>query len=193
VSRLLGERESLVKRVLISASAVLFTILSGESSAGAQGASGAHLGLSGAAVFPTGAASDSSIGWGGSLMAIFNPPDSFVSVRAEGMYSGMEPNYSGGATRTKISSGTASVVVSSRGLSERPYFIGGVGVYTLDFSSFSRDATFSGKHTEFGWNVGGGIAFPLKGGSSIFVEARYHSVQTADRFTFIPVSIGFVF
>ncbi len=175
-----------MKRLLISTSAVLLTILSGESTAGAQGASGAHLGLSGAAVFPTGAASrDSAIGWGGSLMAIFNPPNSPVSVRAEGMYGVMDPTSSRNATRVKVSSGTANVVASRRGLSDVLYFIGGIGAYNGDFGGMS--------HTRFGWNAGGGIAFPLKSGSSIFVEARYHSVQSADRFIFIPVSVGFVF
>jgi len=126
-------------------------------------------------------------------MVIFNPRNSPVSVRAEGTYSGMEASSYRGVTRAKIWSGTANVVVGSRSLSGRPYFIGGGGVYGLDFDPASRTAPFSGKQTRFGWNAGGGIAFPLGGGSSLFVEARYHSVQTEDRFTFVPVSVGVVF
>jgi opacity protein-like surface antigen len=126
-------------------------------------------------------------------MVIFNPRNSPVSVRAEGTYSGIEASSYSGVTRAKISFGTANVVVGSRGPSGRPYFIAGGGAYDLDFTASSRTAPFSGKQTRFGWNAGGGIAFPLGGGSSIFIEARYHSVQTKDRFTFVPVSVGVVF
>jgi len=190
----LVEPVSFATRSLISASAVVFMILSGESSAWAQGTSGFHVGLSGAAIFPTEAASrDFTTGWGGSAMVIFNPRNSPVSVRAEGTYCGIEASSYTGVIRAKISSGTANVVVGSRGPSGRPYFIAGGGAYDLDFTAGSRTAPFSGKQTRFGWNAGGGIAFPLGGGSSIFVEAHYHSVQTKDSFTFVPVSVGVVF
>ena len=184
----------LVKRYLSNVSAVLFVMLTAASAA-AQGTHGVHFGLSGTAIFPTEEARrDFATGWGGSAMVIFNPPISPVGVRAEGTYIGMESNSSRGVTRVRIASGTANVVVSPRRLLATPYFIGGVGAYGLSFTSSSRAAPYSGDQTKLGWNAGGGIAVPLGTKSSLFVEARYHSVQAdTGRFTFVPVSVGVVF
>jgi opacity protein-like surface antigen len=61
---------------------------------------------------------------------------------------------------------------------------GGVGPGTI---VRAREST-----TEFGWNVGVGMNFALRNGSEMFVEARYHRIET-DRIPteFIPLSVGF--
>jgi hypothetical protein len=90
----------------------------------------------------------------------------------------------------------------------QPYFLGGVGAYDMRFrgQDITTGDAFSETTTRFGWNAGGGIAFPMgTGGSRFFVEARYTSVSThgnrfsdsvmtgGSRFTFVPVNAGFVF
>ena len=114
-----------------------------------------------------------------------------------------------GTGKTRIISGTADVVIGPRGLPVEPYFLGGVGAYDLRFSgeNITTGNAFSNRTTRFGWNAGGGLAFPLgdSSGSVFFIEARYTSVSTdsdtftnsvktgGTRFTFVPVNIGFVF
>ena len=165
-------------------------------SAFAQGSRGLHFGLSGGATFPTeDARRDFGTGWEGSALVVFNPPVSPVGLRIEGTYRGMESNSFRGVTRVRIAAGTANVVVGPRELLIRPYFVGGLGVYSLDFTIYSRAAPYSGSNqTKLGWNAGGGVAFPLGARSSIFVEARYHSVETdTARFSFVPISVGILF
>src|SRR5262249_5372049 len=66
-----------------------------------------------------------------------------------------------------------------------PYAIGGVGMYgTRDFDD--EDTQWN-----FGWNIGGGIRFPLTG-FSVYVEARYHSVSSAD-VSLAPIVFGISF
>lgn len=184
-----------MKQFLIRSSAVVFSVLTAASVL-AQGSRGLHFGLSGGATFPTEEARrDFGTGWEGSALVVFNPPVSPVGLRIEGTYLGMESNSSRGVTRVRIAAGTANVVVGPQGLAIRPYFIGGLGAYSLDFTSYSRAAPYSGgNQTKFGWSAGGGVAVPLGTRSSLFFEARYSSVQTDTvRFTFVPVSVGVVF
>jgi hypothetical protein len=47
--------------------------------------------------------------------------------------------------------------------------------------------------TRWEWNAGLGVNFPLWGGQSWFVEARYTQMQTPVPTTFIPIRVGFRF
>jgi opacity protein-like surface antigen len=68
-----------------------------------------------------------------------------------------------------------------------PYVIGGGGLYRLD-DSIGGDA-----QNEFGFNIGGGISMPLSG-FKVFVEARYHRVNTEGGSTaFVPIVFGAIF
>lgn len=113
-----------------------------------------------------------------------------------------------GSGDLRIVSGTADVVIGPKNMPVEPYFIGGVGAYDLRFRGevLSTRNAFSDTSTRFGWNAGGGIAFPLgASGSRFFVEARYTSVSTngnrfsdsvtsgGSRFTFVPVNVGIIF
>lgn len=67
------------------------------------------------------------------------------------------------------------------------YGIGGIGYYSTRESWYNTDA-----ETNFGWNVGAGLRFPLSGFSA-YVEARYHSVSSSLNVTFLPISFGLQF
>ncbi len=75
----------------------------------------------------------------------------------------------------------------------RPYVMGGLGLYRFSSDIDADipgvgDVDGGGSSTEFGFNIGGGVAFQLSGFST-FAEIRYH---TAD-FSYIPVSFGIRF
>jgi len=47
--------------------------------------------------------------------------------------------------------------------------------------------------TKFGWNAGAGMGFRLRSGSTLFIEARYNSVDMHQRFEYVPIVIGMRF
>jgi opacity protein-like surface antigen len=184
-------------------------------SAVAQGAPGTHFGLSGGADFPVSDQSDVyKTGWNGTGLVAFNFGASPFGMRIDGSYhelrtkDSLEPFF-GGNGKTRIIDGTLDVVIGPHNMSVEPYFIGGGGVYDLRFSGEELDTgnSFSASTTRFGWNAGGGIAFPLSHdwAGRMFIEARYTSVSVStdrfsnsfhtggSRFTFVPVNIGIIF
>jgi opacity protein-like surface antigen len=54
-----------------------------------------------------------------------------------------------------------------------PYLIAGGGVYNID--PRGRDAAGLDSRTEFGFNLGAGVAFDA-GRMTLFVESRFHDV-----------------
>jgi len=44
--------------------------------------------------------------------------------------------------------------------------------------------------TEFGYYVGAAITFELAGDSIIYIEAKYHTIETEVQTTYIPISVG---
>lgn len=69
-----------------------------------------------------------------------------------------------------------------------PYAIGGIGYY----STREPDPLFNGEsQSNIGWNLGGGVRFPLSG-FSVYAEARYHSISNAG-VQFAPIVFGVVF
>jgi opacity protein-like surface antigen len=201
-----------MKRV---ASAVLSSLLfvAFASVVRAQGVGTIHFGLSGGADFPI--EDQSSVyktGWNGTFLMPINFGASPISIRLDGSYHELQTKDLTafvGTGRTRIISGTADVVIGPRGLPVEPYFLGGVGAYDLRFhgEDVSTGNVFSDSSTRFGWNAGGGLAFPLgpSSASRFFVEARYTSISVnadrftnsvhtgGSRFTIIPVNLGFIF
>lgn len=45
--------------------------------------------------------------------------------------------------------------------------------------------------TKFGWNGTVGLSFELESGSTIYVEATYHQVQTKQNSAYVPIQVGF--
>ena len=80
----------------------------------------------------------------------------------------------------------------------RPYIIGGVGYYSRSVDQDVRDdfdelISLSRTDSDFGWNAGAGISVPL-GMARLYLEGRYHSVDTDDtRTTFAPIVVGIAF
>lgn len=80
----------------------------------------------------------------------------------------------------------------------RPYLIGGVGYYSRSVdqdvrNDFDELISLSRTDSDFGWNAGAGVSIPL-GGARLYVEGRYHSVDTeGTRTTFAPVVLGIAF
>jgi hypothetical protein len=186
----------------------LFVTVSGV--AAAQGAPGFRFGITGGADFPLQDQSDVyETGWNGGLLFAVNFGDSPFGLRFQGTYDEMHvkdllvsPNAS---NKAQIIAGIGDIVIGARHGAVQPYLIGGVGVYDMRFKGqlLSSDI-FSDSTTRFGWNAGGGLAFPM-GTTRLFVEARYTSVSVDSdrfsnsihtegrRFTFLPVNLGFVF
>jgi|SRR5579872_3567645 len=63
----------------------------------------------------------------------------------------------------------------------------GIGVFPGDVLVL-RDET-----TRFAWNAGAGVEFPLYGGQTFFVEARYNRIQTDRPTEFVPIRVGLRF
>lgn len=163
--------------------------------ADAQGTAGFHWGLLGGGTLPQGDAKDAfDNGWHGGGLLVFNFPVVPVGLRVDAAYHKLDPAESvvspGDA---EILAATANVTVGFRLLVLKPYVVGGVGYYRLDFSDESFPSAFSGTNNETGWNAGAGVSISLRN-IDVFVEARYHSVSTdGETFQFVPVSIGLAF
>lgn len=172
--------------------AVFFFLLAA-SQASAQGTSGLHFGIEGGISTPQGDAKDFfDNGWHGGALLVWNPPIIPVGLRVDGSYHKLDASNTGGGD-AEILAGTANVIVGFRAILVKPYFLGGVGYYRLDFSEESFPSAFRGKQNETGWNAGAGVSISLRK-IDLIVEARYHSVSTeGDRFKFVPVSVGIVF
>lgn len=181
----------------------------------AQGTRPVQFGLSGGADFPVADQRDVyRTGWNGTALLAFNFGKSPVGLRIDGSYHELKTKgdldaFFPGSGKARIIDGTVDLVIGPRNLPVEPYLIGGGGAYDLRFrgQDITTGNAFSDSTTRFGWNVGGGLAFPLRpGGSSrIFVEARYTSISVSvdrfsnsihtggDRFTFVPVNVGIIF
>lgn len=202
-----------MKRALLVYSAVLLASL-GTPAARAQGGPGIHFGLSGGADFPVFDQRDVfRTGWNGTVLIPINFGVAPIGIRLDGSYHEMNVKdevfpVTGGSGKVRIIDGTADLTIGPHSGPVQPYFLGGVGAYDMRFrgQDITTGDAFSETTTRFGWNAGGGIAFPMgTGGSRFFVEARYTSVSThgnrfsdsvmtgGSRFTFVPVNAGFVF
>jgi len=77
----------------------------------------------------------------------------------------------------------------------RPYAIGGVGLYHTTISTSTSASTGDRAATKLAWNLGGGLAFALRG-VTLFFETRYVNVAAVSGFprtTFLPFTTGIRF
>ncbi|HVE64962.1 MAG TPA: outer membrane beta-barrel protein [Thermoanaerobaculia bacterium] len=182
-----------MKRTPLALAALFLFFVAAE--AGAQGTTGFHWGLFGGGTLPQGDAEDAfDTGWHGGGLLVFNVPVIPVGLRVDAAYHKLDPLDSvvspGDA---EILAATANLTVGFRLLVLKPYVVGGVGYYRLDFSDESFPSAFTGTNNETGWNAGAGVSISLRK-IDIFIEARYHSVSTDEEsFKFVPVSVGLVF
>jgi hypothetical protein len=121
------------------------------------------------------------------ILGVFEQPlaNSPLYLRVDGIYS--STSHDGASGTTGILGGTVSALyhLSAPRAQARPYVLGGLGIYNVDFGT--------GSQTKIGYALGGGITFNL-GGLNAFAEARYVSVKTSSfTTTFVPVTVGLMF
>jgi hypothetical protein len=168
-------------------------------SACGQSASGVHFGVAAGAGAPAGDTGDTfETGFNGSAFLNWTPAVSPVGLRVEGMYHnmGVESQTDPDTGDAEIIAGLAGAVIAPKNGTVKQYAVGGGGVYNVDVDRLGLVATRGYNETELGWNAGGGVAFPL-GKTNVFVEARYHSINTdgrdVERIQLVPVTVGIVF
>ncbi len=156
-------------------------------------AQGAQFSLGGGLGIPLGTFDDLvKIGWHGIAAVSFVPRTSAVGIQVDGSFSQFSDE-SPFDIKSQVIYGTANAVYkfqSSEDSSFRPYLLGGVGVYN---SKATGNDALEGSTTKFGINAGAGFDFGA-GGTSLFVEGRFHDVFTdGDNVTFIPITLGIRF
>jgi len=116
-------------------------------------------------------------------------PGSPISFRAEGVYTAYnQKSFDGVKTSVGGITGNGIYAFSNPATTVTPYIIGGIGEYNTRVEVRNSEAA---SEWDFGWNVGGGLRFPLSGFSA-YVEARYHKVSNAD-LGFTPIVFGLAF
>jgi len=74
----------------------------------------------------------------------------------------------------------------------QPYLLGGIGVYHITISVTSGGSAADNSGTKFAWNLGGGVAYRVRG-AALFVEARSLNVAALAGFprtTLLPITAG---
>lgn len=138
----------------------------------------------GAAVPVGNTADELKMGYNATLGIGIKPPLAPIGLRIDGMYNSFDSKVGTGTGR--ILAGTANVTLSALAMPVG-YLIGGLGMYNLSASGGG------GSETDFGFNAGAGLNFPLTGFST-FLEARFHFVNTELESTkFIPITFGLRF
>ena len=98
--------------------------------------------------------------------------------------------------KTKLAGASVNVTYpASSSAPVRPYAIGGVGLYHTTISTSTSASTADRAATKLAWNLGGGLAFGLRG-VTLFFEARYVNVAAVAGFprtTFLPFTTGIRF
>ena len=183
-----------MSRRVIALAALAAAIVTAPAAVEAQGS--VKFGVAAGATFPTGDASD-LYEWGyhvaGSITG--KPMASPVGIRGEVMFhqlTGKEGVTVGPVTsdvpNANVIAGLVNAELGMGGVGVRPFLIGGIGFYRLDFGE-GTDA-----QNKFGFNVGAGLDFGLADFDA-FVEARYHSIQTDGdlNINIVPLSFGIRF
>lgn len=121
------------------------------------------------------------------LLGVFETPlaKGPVDLRLDGLYSTTSHDVASGSTG--ILGGTASALYhfSAPRAQARPYILGGLGIYNVDFGAESQ--------TKVGFAFGGGVKFGV-GALNAFAETRYASVETSGLSTnFVPLTVGLMF
>ena len=156
---------------------------------------GGSLGIAAGATVPTGDFADQQeTGFHATIALGSQPPLLPIGFRVEGSYNQFTAKTGGivipGFPRNdlRVLSLTGNVILSAPGVLARPYVIGGLGYYNLNFKDSNLDA--EGK---FGFNAGVGAKFSLTGFST-FAEVRYHRVNRDEgSIVYLPVTFGIMF
>jgi opacity protein-like surface antigen len=145
--------------------------------------------LAGGLSMPVGDLADADqSGFNGTLGFNFGAPLIPVGARLEAAYNGFN-HKNNVAGDTRVMSGTINALV---GLG-MPYLIGGIGYYNARIKTTVGTLTASESEGGAGFNIGGGLTFPLPS-LSPFVEVRYHQMLgDNDGVKFVPITFGIKF
>jgi len=146
-------------------------------------------------------------GWHGLALLAFKLPGLPVGFRIDASYGANSANQPlkdtlsarlGQPTDDKTTLAGASINLTYQSTSSarvRPYAIAGLGMYHTTISVTTTDSTASNAATKLAWNLGGGVAYGLRG-MTLFFEARYVNVAAVSGFprtTFLPFTVGMRF
>lgn len=123
------------------------------------------------------------------------PIGSPLSFRVEGMYNEFNEKFSSNTARVSGLTGSAVYEVSHAAQGMSLYGIGGFGYYhtaeTIDVFGSGGSGTVDATDNNVGYNIGGGVRFPI-GTFSAYFEARYHAVTNTD-VHIVPITFGLLF
>jgi opacity protein-like surface antigen len=98
--------------------------------------------------------------------------------------------------KTKLAGASINLTYQSAAAARvKPYAIAGVGLYHTTISISTSNSTSDRAASKFAWNLGGGVAFALRG-VTLFFETRYVNVAAVSGFpraTFLPFTTGIRF
>lgn len=194
----------------IAALCVTFASITASTTAGAQTtattARALTFGIAGGAAFPTGDMADGTkTGFNAIGMMNVAPAALPVVLRFEINYNRFEVKKSvlqgtgadGANNRILGLLGNIVLPLPVRYSRVQPYAIAGAGMYNTKFGIVENSITASANENEFGYNVGGGVEFPLASGTA-FIESRFHHVTLGRHLgngseSFVPITLGFRF
>ena len=153
-----------------------------------QPTEGIRFGVGGGLTLPIGTYGDfDKAGWHVMGLIQFPISQSPVHARFDAMYGQTSHDVGSGNTTLTGATGDLLYHLGNRASTVRPYVLGGVGFYNVDFGGGA------GSQSKFAFGAGGGILFSI-GTMHAFLESRYMSVQTSgNSLTFLPVSLGLMF
>ena len=180
-----------MKRIHFSSLAVVLGLCAAPAlRAQAQPTEGIRFGVGGGLTLPMGTFGDvDKAGW--HLLGVLQLPisQSPIHLRFDAMYGQTSPKSGFGSGNTTLTGATADLLyhLGDHAAKVRPYILGGLGFYNVDFGGGSSS------QSKLAFGLGGGILFGV-GTMHAFLETRYMSVQTSGKsLTFLPVSLGVMF
>ena len=156
----------------------------------AQPTEGIRFGVGGGLTLPMGNYADfDKAGW--HVLGLIQLPisQSPIHLRFDAMYGQTSHKSVFGSGSTTLTGATGDLLyhLGDRAAKVRPYVLGGLGVYNVDFGGSSSS------ETKLAFGLGGGILFGV-GTMHAFLEGRYMSVQiSGSSLNFLPISLGVMF
>jgi opacity protein-like surface antigen len=143
----------------------------------AQGWQQVEFSLGGGVGVPTGDFDDAfKVGWHGLAAVSYTLPNAPLAFQVDGAFSRYNDETAAADLKENVIYGTGNLLYQIK-ISEAarflPYLIAGGGVYNIDPTG--DDAAGLDSKTEFGFNVGAGVAINA-GRVNLFVESRFHHV-----------------
>jgi hypothetical protein len=176
-----------MKRVRLGILAIVLVVFATPGlGAQAQPTEGIRFGVGGGLTMPIGTYGDfDKAGWHALGVLQFPIGQAPLHGRVDAMYGQTSHDVGSGSTTLTGATGDILYHIGDREASVRPYILGGLGFYNVDFGGASE--------SKFAFGAGGGILFSI-GTMHAFLEGRYMSVQTSgSSLNFLPITLGLLF